>query len=62
MKAEKRGLRKQMIFNLESIIEYLMGGVLIGFTLMNIHILFLAVVFAIAGLTLISCGYLTWRK
>ena len=62
MKAEKRELRKQMIFNLESIIEYLMGGVLIGFTLMNIHILFLAVVFAIAGLTLISCGYLTWRK
>jgi len=62
MKAEKRGLRKQMIFNLESIIEYLMGGVLIGFTLMNIHILILAVVFAIAGLTLISCGYLTWRK
>jgi ABC-type protease/lipase transport system fused ATPase/permease subunit len=59
MKAEKRGLRKQMISNLESVVEFLMGGVLIAFALMVIHILFLAIVFVIAGLTLISSGYFT---
>jgi hypothetical protein len=64
MKAEKRGLRKQMISNLDSLLKFLLGGLSIftGLAFINVHNMLFAVIFIIFAVTVIASGYFGWRE
>lgn len=64
MKAEKRGLRKQMISNLNSSVKFLLAGlwVFTGLALINAHNMLLGILFIMAALGITLSGYFRWRK
>jgi hypothetical protein len=61
---KKRGLRKQMISNLNSSVKFLLAGlwVFTGLALINARNVFLGILFIMAALGITLSGYFGWRK